>query len=173
MYFEWTEPFFANTHPQLLVSHSAEMFPSFICTHSSKRCYVLLLAMNISDCIVYSIHTVRNKWGRESSPSQCEQQVLGRRGRVSQGRTSGEDGVGSAASPLFRHSNPSPFTMVDISFCNRRIIGSLKIDRRSPRIPSQKKVYCFKPPCRPPDHMAQHSNRQNSTEFQNNYNYKR
>ena len=92
--------FFANTHPQLLVSHSAEMFPSFICTHSSKRCYVLLLTMIISECIVNSIHTVRNKWERESSPSQCEQQVLGRRGRVSQGRMSGEDGVGSSLPPF-------------------------------------------------------------------------
>ena len=82
MYFEWTEPFFANTHPQLLVSHSAEMFPSFICTDSSKRCYVLLLTMIISECIVNSIHTVRNKWERESSPSQCEQQVLGRGGSL-------------------------------------------------------------------------------------------
>ena len=134
MYFEWTEPFFANTHPQLLVSHSAEMFPSFICTDSSKRCYVLLLTMIISECIVNSIHTVRNKWGRESSPSQCEQQVLGRGGESHWGGRVGRMGWG-AASPLFRHSNPSPFIMVDISFGSRRIIGNMKIDRRSSRFP--------------------------------------
>ena len=44
--------------------------------------------------VLYSVHTVRNKWERESSPLNVSNKCWGGGGRVSLGRTSREDGVG-------------------------------------------------------------------------------
>ena len=129
--------------------------------------WIFLIVM----CIVYILCATSGE-GR-ASPLNGSNKCWGGGGNLTGEEDWGGWGGGAASPPPFEAFQSLPFYNGWHIFWESKNHWQLKNLSSKCKLPLPKKVYCFKPPCRPPDHMAQHSNRQDSTEFQNNYISKR